>query len=1457
MGWDLIDDAKRDGITAVQNAQDAAAGRNGKNDPLNNDMQLGGEANGAQNDAERFKGLANGAANTAAPGTNWRGGNAYNSYADSSRNGTQDALSLMRDRANGIHTASDAMANRGNALATAGQGAMIRSGRGAAALAGAGAQTAGIASRMHTDNANNIRVTNAADTAQAQQQLAQGYGQQRAQDASQQHILDARAQYVADLSMRQRGLNDAGQMGYERQAFGANMSGLKGEEALNDAQYADWAQRSNQHEAVAGMDQANAMKYGGAALNGLGQGAGYAYSQGGADPGYDYSDPSNTDINRVNPYTNSDQRVKSDIKDESAAAQYARKVHEILSTKEGSKQFGETLVPTGAPAATERLKERIAASDTGKRLDGAHKATASGLGGFTQGTADKFLEATKGWGTGGDDSKAGYVERVSRAIQKKSNDARHATGADKYDAQPEDAGELGRMPTKGSVKGLLEAQAAKEERERQAELAGMDQSYMARYVREVQAHRDSHGGADPRAMNDNPVEIATESGPMTDSYGRTHKMVEKYGENFYPGFKKDDPTRKDPPKGGDVYANGKWSKAPDPVNPLEQKRLEYEAFVKAHQQAEPTPEAMPAPRPPSASMEMLDHVKPVSFDYKPGFGGPGRHYGVLAQDLEKSPMGASLVHQGPDGVRKVDVAKASMANMAANADLHERVKVLEGGVDRSAQKRERQEGVAPEPTPEPLPAPAPPQETLVASDEVVKDDIRREGIDPKTAYTSRVHELMAMADAGHPEAPRKLLRVEREGERLGLNKAHSSRGDYDSEDQVLGVDKRLMGGVVPGEVKFEDEEDPNDRTLRTLDREQSPQVDPEGWTVAPNKTEAYAAKVRGNLMGIEPNQSQNWGPLASEPAASSQWRDAPPLTPNAHPLQAVSDYAKSVVKGAQMMPEGARQVGQFAKEHAPTVGQALPYSNPMTGIPAAANAGSKALAEKAFGKPPEMKDPLEAPKERPAAEAKDVALPAGAGEKVASTAKALTEQEPEMSMYAGPSTHTVAARYEDLIGPDAWAALSEAKKAAYTAADNITNRHLDQAREDTGLADEHARQAEARGVLALHDKRQAELHGKDVDTLGREFEADAKNLANYHEDPARFWNSRSTGQQIAGLLGVVLGGFAAGMKGGQNAALEQMNRAQDKDIDAQRANFQANKDSVAAKRSAYGMAMERFNHDDNMATAAVRLAGLDKREAEAMKMAAQHSGTETMDRLDKFLADNGQLKADEIIKYKKYHEKLTVQNGQTMYDLQKDYGKYHDSALLALHKGEGGTPPLSFGEWSQSRLGGTPRVPVGAVVGPHTSSGSAGDNPTVHLFGGGEAKARSKTFADDYVQRMEGASEFEAAIQTIVDVRKKGIAGRLSPSDRAAAESAAIVAKNAFVKGEGFKRTPAQTEFEALDRIIPAHGGQFSMTADRQLEEAAKITERWRESAKKNYIVPGSETGAPQEYTPKVGKKVE
>jgi hypothetical protein len=74
----------------------------------------------------------------------------------------------------------------------------------------------------------------------------------------------------------------------------------------------------------------------------------------------------------------------------------------------------------------------------------------------------------------------------------------------------------------------------------------------------------------------------------------------------------------------------------------------------------------------------LDAVKAHKYRYKdPDADGHGEQFSVMAQELEKTPVGKAMVIEGPDGKKQVDYGRGFGALLAAQAHLNERLKQLE------------------------------------------------------------------------------------------------------------------------------------------------------------------------------------------------------------------------------------------------------------------------------------------------------------------------------------------------------------------------------------------------------------------------------------------------------------------------------------------------------------------------------------------------------------------------------------------------------------------------------------------------------------------------------------------------------------------------------------------------------------------------------------------------------------
>lgn len=185
------------------------------------------------------------------------------------------------------------------------------------------------------------------------------------------------------------------------------------------------------------------------------------------------------------------------------------------------------------------------------------------------------------------------------------------------------------------------------------------------------------------------------------------------------------------------------------------------------------------------------------------------------------------------------------------------------------------------------------------------------------------------------------------------------------------------------------------------------------------------------------------------------------------------------------------------------------------------------------------------------------------------------------------------------VGDKALEAFGDAQMMKAQAAQSQDSRALGQAMKDVVARDE---------AQAAHEKvatgAQAEL-----DTLGQKraeyeqklakIEDEGTRLAQSKIDPDRLWNSKSTGAQIAYTISAFLADIGTGLVGGVNPHREQLNKAIERDVDAQVRAYQAKEKNIEARRSLVGQIMRETNGDIQQTKAILRDAQIKK----AMTMA--------------------------------------------------------------------------------------------------------------------------------------------------------------------------------------------------------------------------------------------------------------
>jgi hypothetical protein len=89
------------------------------------------------------------------------------------------------------------------------------------------------------------------------------------------------------------------------------------------------------------------------------------------------------------------------------------------------------------------------------------------------------------------------------------------------------------------------------------------------------------------------------------------------------------------------------------------------------------------------AVETVENAPAYSYNYTdPDAMGaaPGRQFGIMAQDLEKTPAGRSVVKQGPNGAKMVDTSRLTMVNTAALNGMQKHINELEALIRSKGKK---------------------------------------------------------------------------------------------------------------------------------------------------------------------------------------------------------------------------------------------------------------------------------------------------------------------------------------------------------------------------------------------------------------------------------------------------------------------------------------------------------------------------------------------------------------------------------------------------------------------------------------------------------------------------------------------------------------------------------------------------------------------------------------------------
>lgn len=200
----------------------------------------------------------------------------------------------------------------------------------------------------------------------------------------------------------------------------------------------------------------------------------------------------------------------------------------------------------------------------------------------------------------------------------------------------------------------------------------------------------------------------------------------------------------------------------------------------------------------------------------------------------------------------------------------------------------------------------------------------------------------------------------------------------------------------------------------------------------------------------------------------------------------------------------------------------------------------------------------------------------------------------------------------ELRGPSVIKAQEATNNVADQVIGGIRERSSATAANDYDIALDQYRQAQTR--QAAFDQSTAERQQELADRQ-QDFDEASQQISRTAINPNQFWQSRSTGQRIFAMIGMGLGGFIQGATGRANPAMDIINQAIDRDINAQIQNYGIQRDRVNGRQTAFSLAMQKYNNVD-AARALAHASAIDAVQAQVAQSAALWKGTDAQNRAD-------------------------------------------------------------------------------------------------------------------------------------------------------------------------------------------------------------------------------------------------
>ena len=231
---------------------------------------------------------------------------------------------------------------------------------------------------------------------------------------------------------------------------------------------------------------------------------------------------------------------------------------------------------------------------------------------------------------------------------------------------------------------------------------------------------------------------------------------------------------------------------------------------------------------------------------------------------------------------------------------------------------------------------------------------------------------------------------------------------------------------------------------------------------------------------------------------------------------------------------------------------------------------------------------------------------------------------------------------------------------------------MQEAAAQTGAAEQQAatldQQQAALGKQMLEGQNAQRRRTEALDAQMNDYKRLQDEASAQKEDPHRWWGSKNGAEKALGVVGILLGGFAAGQTG-RNPGLDAMNSMINRDIDAQKSEIAGKQKRADAAQNMYAQKLRQYG-DENAADMATRAQMLEQMKLQTQAVALR-SGSPIQEAKAKEVAAAIQLEQAKMHQgLETWHQSgvaggLTPEDQKRAFELYQKGGVTTDQALQA------------------------------------------------------------------------------------------------------------------------------------------------------------------------------------------------